>query len=125
MALTLRERGVVVVEELLAVEWLQALEDTEADAASTDGTDDLALEVERVARDVRDLPLATLDHLVCGHEVAHEQEHAHDDVLGDRGHVRAGDLEDLDALLDSSVEIDVVGTDTRGDANLQVLGLRS
>ena len=123
MALTLRERGVVVVEELLAVEWLQALEDTEADAASTDGTDDLALEVERVARNLGHLPVAALDHLVRGDEVADEQEDAHHDVLRDGDDVRAGHLEDLDALLDSGVEVDVVGADTGGDTDLQVLRL--
>ena len=58
--LTLRESGVVVVEELLAVEGLETLEDTEADAASTDGSDDLALEVEGVARNIGHLPVTTL-----------------------------------------------------------------
>ena len=59
----LGEASVVVVEELLAVEGLEALEDAEADASSTDGANDLALKVVRVAGDVRDLPVTALDHL--------------------------------------------------------------
>lgn len=62
-------------------------------------------------------------YLVCGDEVADEQEDAHDNVLGDRDDVRAGDLEDLNFALDGGVEVDVVGADTGGDADLQVLGL--
>ena len=63
-------------------------------------------------------------YLVGGGEVPDEEEDAHDDVLGDRDDVRARDLEDLDTLLNGSIEIDVVGTDTSGDAKLQVLSLR-
>ena len=70
------------------------------------------------------MPVTALNHLVGGHKVADEQEHAHDDVLSNRGYVGAGDFEDFDTLLDGSIEIDVVGTDTSGDAKLQVLGLR-
>ena len=121
--LTSGKRVVVVVEELLRVERLETLQHSVTDSASTKGADNLTLEVESVACDVRYLPVTALDHLVCGHKVADEQEHAHDDVLGDRSHVRAGDLEDLDTFLDGSIEIDVVGTDTSGDAKLQVLGL--
>lgn len=63
--LTFRERSIVVVEELLAVKGNQTLKDTVTDTASTDGTDDLALQVKGVASDFRDLPVTTLDHL-CG-----------------------------------------------------------
>ena len=62
-------------------------------------------------------------YLVRRDEVANEQEDAHDDMLCDRHDVGAGDLEDLDALLDSGVEVDVVGADTGGDTDLQVLRL--
>ena len=117
------QRRVVVVEELLAVEGLEALEDAIANATSADGADDLALEVKRVTRDVGDLPVATLDHLVRGHEVAHEQEDAHHDVLRDGDDVRAGHLEHLDARVDGRVQIDVVGADARRDADLEVLRL--
>ena len=62
-------------------------------------------------------------YLVCRHKVADKEQDAHDDMLGDRDDVRARDLEDLDAVLDGSVEVDVVRTNTRGDADLEVLGL--
>jgi hypothetical protein len=61
--LTFWERSIVVVEELLAVKGNQALKDTVTDTASTDGTDDLALQVKGIAGDFRDLPVTTLDHL--------------------------------------------------------------
>ena len=63
MYLTFWKRVVVVVEQLLAVERLQALQDAVADTAGANGADDLALEIERVARDRGHLPLAALDHL--------------------------------------------------------------
>ena len=117
------ERSVVVVEELLGVEGLQTLENAVADATSTDGPNDLALHIKGVAGNVRDLPVTALDHLVGGDKVADEEEDAHDDVLCDRGDVRAGHLEDLDPAVDGSVEIDVVRADTCSDADLEVLGL--
>lgn len=61
---------VVVVEQLLAVEGLEAAQDTLADAADSDGADDLVLEVVLVLSGGGDLPLAGLDHLVRRHEVA-------------------------------------------------------
>jgi hypothetical protein len=117
------QRSVVVVEKLLAVEGHETLEDTVANAASTDGADDLVLQVERVAGDLRDLPVAALNHLVGGYEVPDEQEDAHDDVLRDGDDVGAGHLEDLDPVLDSSVQVNVVGADACSDADFEVLGL--
>ena len=64
-------------------------------------------------------------NLVGGDKVADEQKDAHDDVLGNGDDVRAGDLENLDALLDGRVQIDVVGTDTSRDTDLEVLRLRT
>ena len=58
-----------------------------------------------------------------GDKVAHEQENAHDNVLGDGHDVRAGHLEDLEALLGSGVEVDVVGADTCSNTDLEVLRL--
>lgn len=114
---------VVEPEELLAVEGLEALEDTVADTATADGTDDLALEVIGVTGDLGDVPLVVDDLLMGGDEVADEDEHGHDDVLGNRDDIGAGDLSDSDLALVGSVEVDVVGTDTGGDTELEVLGL--
>lgn len=120
---TFWQRSVVVVQQLLAVKWLQALQNTEPDTASTDCADDLVLQVVRVPRDLGDVPVPALDHLVCGHKVPDEEEDAHDDVLSDRHDVRARYLEHLDPVLDRSVEVDVVGPNAGGDAELQALGL--
>ena len=62
-------------------------------------------------------------YLVCGNEVADEEKDAHDDVLRDGDDVGARDLEDLDALLDGSVQVDVVRANTSGDTELEVLRL--
>ena len=62
-------------------------------------------------------------YLVCGNEVADEEKDAHDDVLRNGDDIRAGDLEDLDALLNGSVQVDVVRANTSGDTELEVLRL--
>ena len=139
--LTLRERSVVVVEELFAVEGKQTLKDTVTNTPSTDGTNDLALQVKGVAGDIRDLPFTTLDHLsvdlrtrsltenprdtylVSRNKVPDEEEDGHDDVLSDRDDVGAGDFQNLDAVLDSGVEINVIRANTSSDTELQLLGL--
>ena len=59
------ERVVVIVQELLAVERLQTLQYALANAAGTDGADNLALKVICVAGDLRDIPVAALNHLPC------------------------------------------------------------
>lgn len=48
----LGKRCVVVVKKLFALEGLQTLEDTVADTARTDGTNNLALKIVRVASDI-------------------------------------------------------------------------
>ena len=117
------KRLVVEVEELLAVEGLQTAEDTLADTANGNGTDNLALEIELVLGGLGDVPVTTGDLLASGTEVADESEDGHDDVLGDGGDVGAGDFKDFKTLLDSSIEVDVVRADTGGDADFQVLSL--
>ena len=120
-----RQGLVVVVEELLAVECLQTAEDTLTDTADSDGTDDLVLEVVLVLGDLSDVPVTTGDLLVGRDEVADEGEDGHDDVLSDGDDVGASDLSDGDTAvgLVCSIEVDVVGTDTSSDGELEVLGL--
>lgn len=116
---------VVVVEQLLAVEGAEAAQDTLTNTADGDGTDNLALEVELVLGGLGDVPVASLDLLVCGDEVADQDEHGHDDVLGDRDDVGAGDLGDGDTAvgLVGGVQVDMVGTNTGSDGDLKLLGL--
>lgn len=119
------EALVVKVQQLLASERLEAAQDTLTDAADGDGADNLALEVVLLLGDGGDVPLAAGDLLVGGHEVAEEDEDGHDDVLGDGDDVGAGDLGDGDAAvgLVGGDQVDVVGADTSGDGDLEVLGL--
>lgn len=126
LLLDLRGQGlVVVVEELLAVKGLEAAEDALADAADGDGADDLALEVVLLLGGGGDVPLAALNLLVGGDEVADEDQDGHEDVLGDGDDVGAGDLGDGDAAVGGvgSVEVDMVGTNTGSDGELEVLSL--
>ena len=113
---------VVVVGELGAVEWLQSLKDTGADASRAKGTDDLALEVVRLAYNLGNVPVTGEVLTVGGDKVADEDENGHEDVLSDRDDVGAGDFVDGNLLLVGSVEVDMVGADTGGDAALEVLG---
>ena len=119
------QRLVVVVEQLLAVEGLEAAQHALADAADGHGADDLALEVELVLGRLGHVPAPGLDHLVRGHKVAHEDEDGHDDVLGHRDHVGARHLGDRDAAvgLVGGVEVDVVRADAGRDGELELLGL--
>jgi len=116
---------VVVVEQLLAVEGLQTAKNTLTDTADSDGTDNLALEVVLVLGDSSDVPLTIADLVVGGDEVADQGQDGHDNVLSDGDDVGASDLGDGDTAvgLVGSVQVDVVGTDTSGDGDLQLLGL--
>lgn len=126
LGLLLSRQGlVVVVEELLAVEGLETAQDTLTDTADSDGTDNLALEIELVLGGSGNVPLTSLDLLVGGDEVADEGEDGHDDVLSDGDDVGASHLSDGETAvgLVGGIEVDVIGTNTSGDGNLQVLGL--
>lgn len=126
LGLLLGRQGLVVeVEEFLAVECLQSAEDTLTDTANGDGTDDLVLEIVLVLCDGGDVPVTLGDHLVGGSVVADEDEHGHDDVLGDGNNIGASDLSNSDTAIGlvGGVQVNVVGTDTSSDGNLQVLCL--
>jgi hypothetical protein len=116
---------VVEVQKLLAVERLETSQDTLSNPSNSDGTDNLALEIELVLGSGSDIPLTSLDLFVCGDEVADEDEDGHDDVLGDRDDVGAGDFSNGDAAIGRvrSVQVDVVGSNTSSDGKLQLLGL--
>lgn len=116
---------VVEVQKLLAVERLETSQDTLSNTSYSDGTDNLALEIELVLGSGSDIPLTSLDLFVCGDEVADEDEDGHDDVLGDRDDVGAGNFSNGDAAIGRvrSVQVDVVGSNTSSDGKLQLLGL--
>lgn len=62
-------------------------------------------------------------YFMCGHEITDKEEDAHDDVLSNGHNIGSRNLEDLDLVVDSRVEVDMVGTDTSSDANLEVFSL--
>lgn len=120
-----RKRLVVEVEQLLAVKRLQPSEDALTNTADSDGTDDLALEIVLVLGNLGDVPVAILNLLVCRDEVADQGQDGHDDVLSDRDDIGTSNLSNRDATIGlvGSVQVDVVGTDTSSDGELEVLGL--
>lgn len=126
LLLLLRRQGlVVVVQQLLAVERLETAQNTLTNATDGDGTDNLTLKVELVLGSGGDVPVTGLDLLVGGHEVAHQDEDGHDDMLSDGDDVGAGHLGDGDTTvgLVGGVQVDMVGADTCSDGDLEVLGL--
>lgn len=60
---------------------------------------------------------------MSGDKVANEKENAHNDMFGYRDDVRPRNFQYLDTMVDSSVEVDVIGPDARGNAELQLRGL--
>jgi hypothetical protein len=126
LLLNLRGQGLVVeVEQLLAVEGLKAAQHTLTDAANSDSADDLVLEVVLVLGGGSDIPVAGDDLLVSGDEVADQDQDGHDNVLSDRDNVGSRHLSDGDTTVGGvgSVEVDMVGTDTGRNGELQLLGL--
>lgn len=125
LLLNLGLEGLVIeVEQFLAVKWLETTEDTLSDAANSDGTDDLVLEIILVLSHGSDVPITSLNLLVSRNEVADKGEDGHDDVLSDRDDVATSNLGDGDTAIGlvGSVEVNVIGTNTSGDGDLEVLG---
>lgn len=117
------KRLVVEVQKLLAVERLETAEHTFTNAANSNGTDDLVLEIKLVLGHSCDVPLPALDLLVCGNEVADEGEDGHDDMLGDRDDVAAGNFGNGDTAIGlvGGIQVNVIRSDTSSDGNLQLL----
>ena len=78
-----RQRLVVEVEQLLAVEGLEPAQHALADAAHGHRAHHLVLQVKLVLGRLGHVPAPRRDLLVRGHEVAHQGQDGHDDVLGD------------------------------------------
>jgi hypothetical protein len=119
------QRLVVVVQKLLAVERLEATKDTLSNAADGNCADNLALEVVLLLGGRSDIPVTGLNLLVSGDEVTDEHQNSHDNMLSDGDDIAASDFGNGDATVGrvGSVEVDVVGTDTGGDGELEILGL--
>ena len=64
-------------------------------------------------------------YLVSRDKVPDKEQDIHDDMLCDGGSVRASDLQDVQALLGSSIEVDVVRSNTSRDTDFEVLGLQN
>jgi hypothetical protein len=116
---------VIIVQKLLAVEWLETSQDTLSDTANSDGTDNLALKIELVLGSGSNIPLTSLDLLVCRNEVADKDEDGHDNVFSDGNNIGASDFGDGDTPISlvGSVQVDVIRSNTSSDGNLELLGL--
>jgi hypothetical protein len=116
---------VIVVEELLAIEWLQAAQDTLSDAANSHSTNDFALQIVLVLGSSGDIPVARSNLLVGRDEVSDEDEDGHEDVFRHRHDVGPGDFGNSDTAVSGvcGVEVDMVGTNTGSDSKLELLRL--
>lgn len=63
---------VIEVEQLFAVEWLESSKHTLTDASYCNGPDSLSLEIIFTFGDCCHIPVAVLDLLACGNEVAYK-----------------------------------------------------
>lgn len=115
---------VIVVEELFAVEWLQPAEDTLADTADSNCSNDLSFKIELVLGYSSHVPFPCCHHLVCRDEVTDKGKDGHDNVLGDGDHVAASHLSDGNTAVGcvGSIEVDVVRSNTCCNSKLEVLG---
>ena len=120
----LGERLVIEVEEFLAVEGLQAAKNSLTNATYGHGADHFVLEIVLVLSHFGHVPITTGDLFVRGDKVADEHENGHEHVLGDGNDVGARNFGDGDAAIGlvGGVQIDMVGTDTGGDGDFEVLG---
>lgn len=113
---------VVEVEEFLAVEWLEPLEHSVTNSTSSNGTNDLVLKIERESTDVGDVPATGHDLLVSWYKVSEQDQDGHHDVLGHGNDVATGYFAYTDLSFVTGVQVDVVGSDTGSDTELEVLG---
>lgn len=109
---------VVVVEQFLAVEWLQSAEDTLANSADGNGSDDLSFKIVFILSHSGHVPLARRDLLVCGDKVTDESEDGHDDVFSDRDDVAAGHFRDGDTVVGhvGGIQVDMIRSYTSCDS---------
>lgn len=120
-----RQGLIVIVEQLLAVEWLQTTQDTLSNTANTNGTDDLGFQVILILGHSSNVPVAIADLFVSRDEIAYEDEDGHHDVFGDGDDVAASHFSHGDAAIGlvCGIEVDMVGSNTGSDGELEVLGL--
>lgn len=104
-------KGLVIeVEEFLTVERYETSQDTFTDTSDTNGSNDLALNIEGVLGNGSDVPFTTGDLLVSGDKVADESEHGENDVFSDRYDIGSSNFSNEDLLLIGSSKINVIGT---------------
>src|SRR5512132_2841538 len=108
----------------LDVEGLQASQYGRADPPRGYGAYGHALEVIGPRYAIGDVPAVLHDPLVGGDVVAHQRQDHHDHMLGDTDAVAVRHLGDGDAVIDRSLEVDVVGADPRRDREPQLRRLR-
>ncbi|KAH3671631.1 hypothetical protein OGAPHI_000336 [Ogataea philodendri] len=121
----LRQRLVVVVQQLLRVERKESFQDSVANSSSTNGGNNLTFDVKGVLGNLGDVPAARDDLLVGRNKVSHQHQDGHHNVLGNRNNVRSSHLENgnVSSGLVDVVQVDVVGSNTSNNQQLEVLSL--
>src|SRR5713226_2375407 len=108
----------------LDVEGLQAPQHSRADPPRGNGAYGHALEVVGPRYAIGDVPAVLHDPSVGGDVVPHQRQDDHDHMFGDTDAVAVRHLCDGDAVIDRSLEGDVVGADPRRDREFQLRRLR-
>jgi hypothetical protein len=118
------QRLVVEIQQLLTIKWLQSPQYTLTNSSYSNSSYNLALEIKLILCGGSDVPFTSLDLFMRGDEVTDEDEDGHDDVFGDGDDIGAGYFGDGDTAvgLVGCVQVDVVGADTSGNGNLELLG---
>src|SRR3546814_10763670 len=92
----------------------------EADAPGGNRANVHTLDIVGTRHAIGDVPAALADPVVGRDVIADEAEDHHHDMLGNADRVAEGDLGHRDAGLDRRVEIDMVGTDTSSERELEL-----
>ena len=103
------------------VERLEAAQHRASDPPGGDGPDMHPLDIVGSRYAVGDVPAAGLHQVPRLQIIADQRQNHHHDVLGDTDRVAIGDLGDRDPAIDRGSQVDMVGTDSRGDRELEVL----
>jgi hypothetical protein len=117
------QRLIIEIEEFFAIKRLQTSQNALANAADSYGTDNLVFEIILILGHGGNVPVSSLDLFVCRNKVSDEQEDSHDNVFGDGYDVGTSNLGDGDTAIGlvCSVQIDMIGSNTSGHGNLELL----
>mmetsp|Transcript_40681 Transcript_40681/g.63952 ORF Transcript_40681/g.63952 Transcript_40681/m.63952 type:complete len:201 (+) Transcript_40681:948-1550(+) len=106
----------------LGVEGFHSTKNCQANSTSSNCANVHAFDVKGLSDAIGDVPTSRHGNVMRLHKVSHQSQDGHHHMLCHRDGVAVGHLCHRDAMTAGGVQVDVVGADARGDAQLQVLG---